>query len=306
MRKGNVAREASVEMETASFAKRLYEKLKEAVSERKIETELILDKSLPGALQADEGFLTQTFSFLFAHCAQATEKEIVCLSIRGMDMEEGGYVLRISVYEGGNGFTEEQLEQFHRRKDNCEEQYLSRLFAIKKETEARDGVFSIYSAYGSGALYYMILPCRILKAAAIGELEDGKQDGLHNVEHGETESKAGEIKTKWIDREVALTYSGGMEEMRLEMLSIYYEQAKQYLNELPSLFQTENWEKYRIVVHAIKGNSLGIGAEGFSKEAYEQEMAAKNGDIQKIKAEFETFYAHYQSLLEEVERCKIR
>lgn len=303
MKKGT-GTEAFVEIETASFLKALFEELKEKASEKKLATELILEKTLPSRLQGDESFIRQSFSTLFTHCVQVTDRETIIFAIRGMDMEEGGFALRLSVLEGGNGFTEEQLELLTDKKDHCQEAYLSELFAMRRAAEVRKGGFSVYSVFGGGALYYMILPCEIVEHTSIGELEK-KEFGLHNMDFpGE---KAGEEKpgTKWIDRDVALNYAGGMEEMRLEMLSIYYEQAQQYLKELPELFLSEDWEMYRIVVHAIKGNSLGIGAEGFSKEAYEQEMAAKNGDIEKIKAEFKTFYEHYQSLVEEVGKSKI-
>ena len=295
---------ALMEMDTAAFMEELFEDLKEKATEKGLTAEFILDKSLPGKLRADGDFLRESFSALFSQCTKRTQKGIISFAVGGHGLEEDGCALRVSVSEGGNGFTREQLELFEDKKDSSQDEEVSRLHTIRKEAEKRKGAFTIYSVFGGGALYYLILPGEILDPATIDELEK-KKNGLHNVKLSGMMTEEDEPESKWIDRDLALNYAGGTEEMRLEMLGIYYDQAQLYLKELPELFEAENWEKYRIIVHAIKGNSLGIGAEGFSREAYEQEMAAKNGDIQKIKAEFENFYDHYQSLVEEVRKSKI-
>lgn len=302
MRRKGIDTKEWTEVETTSFVNALFEELKEQAEKKGLLAEPVLvDKSLPVRILVDEKFVKQTFSSLFAHSVQVTAKGTIFFAVEVERTEDGDSVLRVSVSEGGNGFTEEELELLDEKKDSFEDEFLSRLFTIRKETANRDGDFFVYSVFGGGSVYYMILPCQVVEDVEAEEILKGK-DGLHNIE---SEEKKEENENKWINRELALEYAGGMEEMRLEMLGIYYEQAQQYLKELPELFEAENWEKYRIVVHAIKGNSLGIGAEGFSKEAYEQEMAAKSGNVKQIKAEFATFYEHYQSLIKEVEKSKI-
>lgn len=304
MRKKDSNIKALTEIDTAAFMEELFEDLKKKASEKGLTAEIILDKSLPGKLRADGDFLRESFFALFSRCTKKTQEGMISFVVRGHDLEKDGYVLRISVSEGGDGFTREQLEFFEDKKDSGQDEELSSLYNIRKEAEKRKGTFTIYSVFGGGALYYLILPGEVLEPVTIEELEK-KKNGLHNMEFCGMTTEEDEPESKWIDRDLALNYAGGTEEMRLEMLGIYYDQAQLYLKELPELFKTENWEKYRIIVHAIKGNSLGIGAEGFSKEAYEQEMAAKNGDAEKIRAEFKDFYAHYQSLVEEVRKSRI-
>lgn len=302
MRRKGIDTKEWTEVETTSFVNALFEELREQAEKKGLLAELVLvDKSLPARIWVEEKFVKQTFSALFAHSVQVTAKGNISFAAAVEETEEGASVLRFSVSEGGNGFSEEELELLENKRNSFEDAFLSRLFAIRKETADRDGAFFVYSVFGGGSVYYMILPCQAVEGAEAEESLKEKE-GLHNIELGE---KKEENENKWINRELALEYAGGMEEMRLEMLGIYYEQAMQYLKELPELFEAENWEKYRIVVHAIKGNSLGIGAEGFSKEAYEQEMAAKSGNINQIKTEFATFYEHYQSLIKEVEKSKI-
>lgn len=302
MRKKGSNVKAWTEIETGSFIKQLFEELRSEAADKK--TVLRLEGTLPGKLRLDSRFLEEAFSGLFPHCVQNTKGETIFFSVFGDSLEKGGYILRVSVSEGGAGFTEEEMELFGGRKEECGDAFLSKLRAVRKGAEERNGSFSVYSTAGGGAVFYMLLPCESLTSQTVGEMEK-KEISLHNINETVEKRKENQRKLTWIDRELALNYAGGMEEMRLELLGIYYEQAQKYLKELPELVKAKDWEKYRITVHAIKGNSLGIGAESFSKEAYEQEIAAKNGDIQKIETQFPHFYQHYQSLVEEVKKSKM-
>lgn len=300
-RKGNNKR-IWTEIETGSFMKQLFEDLKAEAADK--ETVFVLENTLPGKLRLDSLFLRETFLRLFRYCAERTGDESVCFSVFGDSLEEGGYVLKISVSEGGEGFTKEELELLDSRKEESREGFLSELYGIRKEARERNGDFFVYSAAGAGAVYYMILPCETLTFLTVLELDE-KDNSLHNIEEKVETIEENPSGHGWIDLKLALNYAGEMEDVRLEVLSIYYEQAQEYLKELPEIFAAKDWEKYRIVVHAIKGNSLGIGAESFSREAYEQEVAARDGNIRKIEAEFDEFYKHYQSLVEEVKMSKV-
>lgn len=301
MKKKGSSAAAWTEIETGPFMKLLFDDLKAEAADK--ETVFVLEKTLPGRLRLDGSFLRESFLELFRHCVQKTGEETIFFSVSGDSLDEGGYILKISVSEGGEGFTVEELELLDGRKEDCQEVFLSKLYAIRKGAGERKGDFSVYSTAGGGAVYYMILPCEALTSLTVSELEK-KENSLHNIEESSVKIEESPQEHVWIDRKLALNYAGEMEEMRLELLSIYYEQAQQYLKELPEIFAAKDWEKYRITVHAIKGNSLGIGAESFSKEAYEQEAAARDGNIRKIEAEFDEFYEHYQSLVEEVKRSK--
>ena len=89
-------------------------------------------------------------------------------------------------------------------------------------------------------------------------------------------------------------------EMYQEILACYYEQAQGYVKDLPRYVEAKDWKNYAIVVHAIKSNSLGIGAKAFSELALSHEMESKkeNGDF--IEENFEAFMEKYHALLEEV------
>lgn len=105
-----------------------------------------------------------------------------------------------------------------------------------------------------------------------------------------------------IDREQGLMYCGGMDELYQEMLGAYCEQAAAYIPQLTDYYRKEDWENYRIVVHAVKSNSLSIGAAVFSEKAKAQEMAAKEGRIDDIRNTWKVFMADYKAVAETVRK----
>lgn len=103
-----------------------------------------------------------------------------------------------------------------------------------------------------------------------------------------------------IDRTLGVSYCDGNEEMYLEILKVYYEQSEKYRKDLREFYEKRDWKSYEILVHALKSNSMSIGAKSFSEEAKRQEMAAKEGKEELIHQDFEKFCQDYQAVLEEV------
>ena len=75
-----------------------------------------------------------------------------------------------------------------------------------------------------------------------------------------------------------------------EMIAEYLKNDKRTAME--DYFAQEDWENYRIIVHALKSTSLTIGAADLSEQAKKLEMAAKSGDVDYIRA-------HHGAMLEE-------
>ena len=65
-------------------------------------------------------------------------------------------------------------------------------------------------------------------------------------------------------------------------------------------FKEENWENYRIHMHALKSTSLSIGALGLSDQAGLLEKAVKDGDTAYIKEHHGEVLRQYQLLLEQM------
>lgn len=99
-----------------------------------------------------------------------------------------------------------------------------------------------------------------------------------------------------LDTSVGLGYCCDSEEFYREMLTTYIENRKQ--EEIAECYREEDWENYRILVHALKSTSLSIGAVGLSESAKALETAAKEGDIAYIKVNHAAMMKDYQRLLD--------
>lgn len=90
-----------------------------------------------------------------------------------------------------------------------------------------------------------------------------------------------EMLAEFLDTATGMAYCGDSEDFYVEMLKSYlendrYESMQQY-------YAAEDWENYRIQVHALKSTSLTIGALHVSDEARRLEMAAKDGNYNYIR-----------------------
>ncbi len=90
--------------------------------------------------------------------------------------------------------------------------------------------------------------------------------------------------------QTGLSYCMNSEDFYMEMLHDYVQEDK--APRLQQCFEKEDWENYRITVHALKSTSLTIGAEHLSEEAKALEMAAKEGNVDYLRS-------HHKEVMEE-------
>ena len=102
-----------------------------------------------------------------------------------------------------------------------------------------------------------------------------------------------------INFETAMGYCMDSKEIFVEMLNEFYSGNK--TEQLNNLYAAEDWNNYKIQVHALKSTSLVIGAETFSGKAKAQEFAAKEGRIDDLKNSHVEFIISYAELLEQIE-----
>ena len=89
------------------------------------------------------------------------------------------------------------------------------------------------------------------------------------------------LKNNGIDVDLGLSFIGdetSYKELLLEFKNGFINQ----MNEIRTLYESKDIENYGIKVHALKSNCKTFGIMTFANMAYEQEMAAKNGDINFI------------------------
>jgi HPt (histidine-containing phosphotransfer) domain-containing protein len=87
----------------------------------------------------------------------------------------------------------------------------------------------------------------------------------------------------------------------LDLLDIFYTDGKMKVLYLERLIQNEDYDNYRIEVHALKSAAMNIGAEDLSAKAKRQEEAAKKYDVEFIHEEFHDFLTDYRNLLSDIE-----
>ena len=86
----------------------------------------------------------------------------------------------------------------------------------------------------------------------------------------------------------------------LEMLEEFVNSTKD--EELDGFLQNEDWDNYRITVHALKSNAKTIGAMELSEEARLQEMAAKEKRTKDVAANHQALPEHYKELQERIRK----
>lgn len=104
-----------------------------------------------------------------------------------------------------------------------------------------------------------------------------------------------------INKALGLSYCMDSEELYDEILSVFCEQCREYLPKLETYFKEQDWKQYAIIAHALKGNSLNIGAEDFSKYSLQHELAGKEDNAEFIQKEYADYVDALKRLMSKVE-----
>ena len=102
-----------------------------------------------------------------------------------------------------------------------------------------------------------------------------------------------------INLDTAMGYCMDSKEIFVEMMQEFFNGNKTEL--LNNLYAAEDWNNYKIQVHALKSTSLVIGAATFSEKARAQEFAAKENRIEDLKNNHVEFIINYAEFLEQIE-----
>jgi response regulator RpfG family c-di-GMP phosphodiesterase/signal transduction histidine kinase len=99
----------------------------------------------------------------------------------------------------------------------------------------------------------------------------------------------------FLNTETGMAYCCDSEEFYQEMLGTYIGGQKE--DAIRKAYGEQDWDNYRILVHALKSTSLSIGAEEVSEQAKALETAAKEHDIAFIDEHHEETMRNYRELL---------
>lgn len=103
-----------------------------------------------------------------------------------------------------------------------------------------------------------------------------------------------------VDTILGLSYCNGQLFQYLSVLSLLYEKGLNQMNQLQHQWEAEDFARYQVTIHALKGQFLNIGAKELSSIAKELEQAAKSGDSAFIKEKTPAFLSEFTQLLEDL------
>lgn len=102
-------------------------------------------------------------------------------------------------------------------------------------------------------------------------------------------------KLSFLNTETGMAYCCNDVDFYTQIINTYAAENK---SEIISKAYSENdWESYRIAVHALKGTSRTIGADYISEEARKLEFAARESNFDYINENTERFLAEYGELI---------
>jgi signal transduction histidine kinase/CheY-like chemotaxis protein/HPt (histidine-containing phosphotransfer) domain-containing protein len=96
-----------------------------------------------------------------------------------------------------------------------------------------------------------------------------------------------------LDTTVGMSYCMDNEEFYQEMLKEYLNSGK--AEAMRRYFAAQDWENYRITVHALKSTSLTVGAVELSEQAKALEMACKENRISYVQENHAQVLARYEA-----------
>lgn len=102
------------------------------------------------------------------------------------------------------------------------------------------------------------------------------------------------LKEAGIDTEKGIEYSAFSEEFYFEMIKTFTDGYAKKADEIKKDFENEDWNDYRIKVHALKSTARTLGADTLGELAFAQETAAKEERIADIRSGIEELLESYE------------
>lgn len=120
----------------------------------------------------------------------------------------------------------------------------------------------------------------LIVKADMGET-DVKESEEENIVSAEGVIDINHVKTiEGLDFEFALSQCMGDEDFYLDILGDYCKLSQR--DELQSKYESEDYDSYRVLVHALKSNSRIVGFSDLGNQAEAQEMALKRQDMDYV------------------------
>lgn len=99
-----------------------------------------------------------------------------------------------------------------------------------------------------------------------------------------------------VNIEQALVFCGGSEDFYVELLQDFYDEDKQ--QELETLFLQQDWKKYTVVIHGLKGLSRTLGFMELGDMAEQLQMASETENMDVLQECHPRMMERYGRVLE--------
>jgi len=141
---------------------------------------------------------------------------------------------------------------------------------------------------------------------------EGQEKPVEHAEIPESDEKVGEDefskreKKKFaeicpeINLDTGLKYCMDSKSFLIQMFKTYTDDKR--AEKIQSAYDLADWKNYQILIHALKSTSLSIGAETLSKQAKLLEIAAKENNIDEIRAGHDNLMAFYEKVRLEIKK----
>ena len=103
-----------------------------------------------------------------------------------------------------------------------------------------------------------------------------------------------------MDVNEGITHCGGSKDVYLEVLELTCNECDKQISSLDDYCDNGDWSNFTILIHAMKGTCLNIGAKACGALAKDLEMAGKNLDVQFIKDNLDGFKKDYRIMIDAI------
>lgn len=122
-------------------------------------------------------------------------------------------------------------------------------------------------------------------------IEDSQMHYIDNLQNGNQC-----LLSEYLNESAGIKYCGGLQNY-IEVLHMTSINGPAEKEKIQRCYDTKNWQKYIIYVHALKSSMINIGAEQLAHMAKELEHAGKQGDIAYIEQNHGALMQAYAQIL---------
>ena len=126
-------------------------------------------------------------------------------------------------------------------------------------------------------------------------------ENIENIEKGDKNfEKDSRHEVVQINTKSALAYCKNDMNFYQELLHKFVVDADKKKSEIDHYFKREDYDNYRIVIHALKSTAKMIGADALSELAQELEAAVQNKDIGYVREHHEEMLLEYSRVVDRI------